>query len=426
MSPMGRLCGFLALLGGCTFNPGALDPGDGPAPADAFEAPPDLAIAAAPDLSEPVDLAGVDLTGLDLAVRPDLSAPPDLMPAPPDLAKPFVPSHVSANAYNANASDLTDVTEIDTKALKIRVSGGSPQNPPTGVTLAKDGAVVVLSVGAFTVTQPLTVIGDTPLVIVAAKAVVVGMAMRANAVKEAPGPGGAPPSMGSGMGAAGAKGSGTDDSGGAGAGYGTQGGAGGSTGSNSGPAGGAMYGGMLSQFLGGSGGGLGGQAGSCINKAMGVGGAGGGAIQISSAVSITVSGAGTIVVSGGGAHGGCSDVASGGGGGGSGGEIVTVAGTLAANGGGGGAGGTTGLMGNGGDGNDGTVNNTAATGGPANGPGSAGGAGGAGVTAPGAGVTATFNGGGGGGAVGRIFLRARGTPTSAGNISPPALVDTTF
>jgi hypothetical protein len=424
---------FLVVLGGCEFH---VNPAGNP-----LNAEPDQSVTvdlagAAPDLAAPaIDLLGLDLTGVDLATPP-----------PPDLSPVFTPSHVPAGSYKPAASDLTDVTEIDTKSLKIRVNGGAAQDVPAGVTFVNEGAnLAVLSVGAWTVNQELRVVGDRGLVVVAAKAVTVAAPLHADAQREVPGPGGSAASAGSGQGADGEKVGTYGDTGGSGAGFGTDGAQGGDvTGVNgmNGKSGGSSYGDPIATFSAGSGGGNGGEANKCP-KPGSLGGGGGGSLQISSAISLTLAASGNITASGGGGRGGCVDgpaiFASGGGGGGSGGEIfleaptIAVNGILAANGGAGGGGATyTGTVA-GFDGNDGQASGMPAqpTGpaAPTMMPGNHGGAGGAINALPqkGGSVGVDLNAGGGGGAVGRIWLRTRGVPaTSAGNISPAALTDTSL
>jgi hypothetical protein len=190
-------------------------------------------------------------------------------------------------------------------------------------------------------------------------------------------------------------------------------------------------------------GGCNGGAGGRANDAAGVGGAGGkggGAVQLSAAGTLQVSG--TITASGAGGHGGLQDQVgsaseggNGGGGGGAGGEVllegrdvsVMNGATLTANGGGGGEGGDSQSSGNRGN---------AGADGPSNAP--SGGAGGSGAVpcagngasggsasgAPGDGnnIGYSFGGcatGGGGGAAGRIRVNASQTcQVNAGTVSP--------
>jgi hypothetical protein len=409
---------FSFVLAGCTFRVGGLD-SDGGQPRGAdFGQVSDLGVGSVDSASSGLDLAGADL----------LSPMPDLLGV-------FTPSHVDPSYFRPGASDLSGVTAIDTTALTINGS------MPPGMAFVHDShGWAVLSVGAWHVDQPVTVTGDAPLVVVAAKAVTIDKPILAAASHGSAGPGGAGPSAGSGKGGDGNADGLADDSGGGGAGFGTAGAKGGDDNTDgSGGNAGSLYGALVSDFGGGSGGGAGAGSGTC-GGGLGGGGAGGGAIQISSAVSVTVSNGGGINVAGGGGRGGCSSAGSAGGGGGSGGEIfleapsVEVDGTLAANGGGGGGGGTNGGF-NPGDyvdgvsGNDGATSAAVASGGKGGGSnGGDGGAGAAGTTAPQQPDKAT-NAGGGGGAVGRIWLRTHGAqPTLGGNhsISPPAGVDTTL
>ena len=228
-------------------------------------------------------------------------------------------------------------------------------------------------------------------------------------------------------------------SGGGGAGHGTDGNVGGDRGA-------AVKGGALGPtvnaagaLLGGSGGGHGGGyvAGLCSID-QGRGGAGGGALQISTAGKIVVGAFGGIDVGGGGGTGGCKsgggDKRTGGGGGGAGGlvfleavEGITIAlgATLEASGGGGGGGGSGSP---GGDGQDGPYPIGTASGGSGNGGGSGSGGSGGSVSAPPQlGASGSETAGGGGGATGRVFLRTRGaTPSVSGLISAQRTDDPTF
>ncbi len=194
-----------------------------------------------------------------------------------------------------------------------------------------------------------------------------------------------------------------------GGGFGTAGGAGGAVGA-AGGAGGTTSGDVALVPL--RGGCKAGNTGS-----IGGGGSGGGAIQITSATSITISGAITAPGYGGSVNAG----------GGSGGAIlleaptVTISGGVYANGGAGGCGEFS-------SGNNGSASTQPAAGGPCN-NGHSGGNGGAGTTAPTAGDSLTNVGGtqqyapGGGGAVGRIRINTlSATVAGTGAQSPPASI----
>ena len=96
----------------------------------------------------------------------------------------FVPSHVPATTYKTDASNLTGVTSIDTHDLTINGAA-----PPTGVTFAFQSGVAVMSVGTWTISSPITVTGDAPLVVVAAGAVTISSTIAADAQGATPGPG---------------------------------------------------------------------------------------------------------------------------------------------------------------------------------------------------------------------------------------------
>jgi hypothetical protein len=385
----------------------------------------------------------VQLTATPKPPPPDMAVPSDLaMEPPPDMAPypPIVPSHVAPSRFAAGAPPISGLVEIDTTALTFRrapaatYDGGTTETPdagsimPPGVQFVVDGNYAVLSVGALTVDKELFVRGSRPLVIVSSGAVVVDDVIHGEATNLVAGPGGSPSNAGPGAGGpATANSSGTG-----GAGHGLAGGGGGSScpgggcgfltccgPAAGGGAGGAAYGTSVTELVGGSGGG-----------GAGCGGAGGGAIQISAAGPILITGRGAIHVGGGAGAGGC--------GGGSGGEIflegrgVSVIGTLAANGGGGGAG------------QQFLMTPTAATNaflGPTPAPGGGlilifggapqmnGGLGGARDVAAGTGGSnSTFQSAGGGGAVGVIWVRvpASVTPSLTGSISPAPSIDTTL
>ena len=339
----------------------------------------------------------------------------------------FVPSHVSASAYKTNAGNLSGVTAIDTTALTINGAA-----PPTGVTFAIDNGIAVLSIGTWNITSTVTVTGNAPLAVIAAGSVVLSgnAALHADANLATPGPGGNAPCSATGAGhdATSSEAPGGGDYGG------------GAAGPPDAGAAGATYGALLTDFCGGSHGGAGTPpfGTGCTQVA---GGAGGGAIQISSAVSILVESS-TISAAGGGGTSDCyssfsgTTAEAGQSSGGAGGEIfleapmvsVTDPSTLHtglfAN--GGGAGGAHGLKGTGTgvvvvpgtNGSNGQSAQAAATG-----------VGNGAYSPDGTQLTpATYvSGGGGGGGVGRIWLRTRGTPaTISAELSPAPSVDTTL
>jgi hypothetical protein len=276
---------------------------------------------------------GPDLADLPLDATAD--AVTDMVLDAPDTTPPPFGVHVPLANRTGGTTDLEldgmdeAATEIDTTALTI---GGL--EVPDGITfeaLPADGSgpeLAVLHVGAFTVTTGrVRVTGVRPLVVLAAGAIQLDGVLAAGGVGPLPGPGGNDAGRGRGTGAVGTEGGG-------GAGFGTRGGSGSATTEETRAAGGAAYGTTLLVILqGGSGGGPG--ADGTI-----LGGGGGGAVQLSSLVSITIGDLGGIDAGGGG---GSADTGQGfGGGGGSGGALVLQApslalrGTLSANGGAGG------------------------------------------------------------------------------------------
>ena len=341
--------------------------------------------------------------------------------APADAPPSFTPSHVPPGVtFDDTAADVSGSLAIDTSTPAIKPP------LPAGARLEKLGNVVVLFVGAWTVNGPVAIRGDLPLVVLAARAVTVSAGIDAGAQQIGRGPGGFASLDGPGKGGNGAQ-AGTIDTGGGGASFGGLGANGGSAGALAGGTAGVVYGDTFAEFFGGSGGGQG----SPPCTGFGRGGAGGGALQISSRVAITVASAAWINAGGGGGEGGCKAIsgqAQAGGGGGSGGTLVleapdlAIVGALAANGGGGGAGGSgVGAL------FDGAPGTNAGAGLPAIAPAAGGttpadGLGGAGATNGSAAVTpptVVNNQGGGGGGVGRIWLRTFGNaPVVTGAISP--------
>jgi len=485
------LCVTFGLASGCVFTVAGIDVDhqdladtDGGFDASSDDLP-DLAgdDLAGIDLSG-ADLAGMDLAGADLAMpdlstpdlsMPDFSAPdllvpldfstlPDLTP-PPDLTAPLVfPSHVPAHYLDDSKIDwkITSDTTIDTGALTISPAA------PSGVVFVADGSFAVLALNKLTLgndassSTKVRVIGSRPLVIVAGDSIIINGVLDGGGQGGQAGPAGGAAGIGSGAGGAGAPGT-ANATGGAGGGYGTSGGAGGARpttggGSNAGPVGGVTYGSpILTTLVGGSGGGNGvstsGNTIFCGDSSPG-GGAGGGAIQLSARVSVSVAtyhssffGAigGIVSVSGGAGAGGCgaSTRTASGAGGGSGGAVlveapsVVISGVLGASGGGGGSGGhqNFGTV-NGSDGRDGLVygtqiNQSSLGGGTQFGLSQVGGKGANAVvntgdaTAAGAGDNETSSGGGGGGGYGRLYVRSHGAATVA-QASPAPVTDTSL
>jgi hypothetical protein len=347
----------------------------------------------------------------------------------------FAPSHVSATAYRTDAANLSGVTAIDTHALTINGSA-----PPAGITFVFENGIAVMSVGLWTIDQGVTVSGDTGLVVVAAGAVslTANGSINASGSLGQPGPGGDAACSMTGLaanGPTGASGGGGDFGGGASAGGGSA---------------GKPFGSGLTGFCGGGRGGDGATAAAYVDNCIGgpfnnagSGGGGGGAIQISSAVSITIPSGTQVTANGGGGGGGCYyhtslvpyDHTIEAGGGGAGGEIfleaptIQVAGGVFANGGGGG--GPRNGTSAGTPGTDGASLNSAAAGGTNNAPSQAGGNGAysadgqqlAPATVPNPPTV-----GGGGGGVGRIWLRTRsgGADMTGGALSPPPATDITL
>lgn len=395
---------FLLLAGACGLD--ALGTGElGVASPDGSAAPDDAAARVGPD-GEPLDLDGSEITL--------------------DGGKLVVPSHVPA-PVDPSAPDLVGVGKIDTTARVVGMANASP--PPAGLRFEDIGGVSVLYVGAWTVDVDVSVRGAAPLVVIASKSVSVRAKIDASAQHDQGGPGGGPSKSGPGAGGD-AVPSGTDDPGGGGGGFGIAGAPGGAGISVPAGAGGPAYGGLVTDFLGGSGGGRGSPYNvSPCTLTDGNGGAGGGLLQITSAVSITIDASGTITAGGGGGRGGClnggTDTMSGGGGG-SGGTIfleaptVIAHGVVAANGGGGGGGAQAGPAKRGFDGADGTLTLVGAAGGIGANPERNGGAGATRAALPQQPGGNYNNAGGGGGAYGRIWMRARVTPDLTGAVVTPA------
>jgi hypothetical protein len=380
---------------------------------------------------------GVDSTGDDAGAGGDVDLA--LIVTPSDMGG-FLPSHVPPGTLNPEASDLPlGITAIDTSALTL-----NGQGPPSGVQFVpvpNHNEWAVMTIGGWTVDQKVKVTGTRALIIVAARRVDIAAIIDGSADHLTPGPGA---TLGGKGGDGSAQAGGDGDSGGGGGGFGASGAQGGDGLGTTGGSGGSPYGNTRTFFGGGAPGGFGGGAPQCGADEMqkGRGGAGGGAIQISSAIDVTVEATGGVNVAGGGGTGGCGSLASAGGGGGSGGLVflespsVTVLGKLTANGGGGGGAGSGNGNNDGSDGANGALSAMPAHGGPAGGGGflsssngGDGGNGAAGISGATRGANQE-NGGGAGGGSGRVWLRTpfATTPVIGGGalMSPTPTIDPTL
>jgi hypothetical protein len=345
--------------------------------------------------------------------------------APPPLAL-----HLAASdgIPGDTALMLSGTVSIDTGAPSIGVT--LPGSDTFDLRPQLDGGprLAVLHVGSLSVASlaNVKITGPNPLVIVASSDVDIAGLLDASAHGTTRGPGGAMPGAGNGKGSNGAHGDNASDSGGGGGGYGMTGAKGGAIDNgctvDAGNAGGTDGDAPITVLVGGSSGGE--SSGTACDPDLG--GAGGGAIQISTWARIAISVTGRINAGGGGGSGGTdcgdSDVNSAAGGG-SGGAIVLQApsisndGVIAANGGGGGGSSFSG-NGSGTPGQDGQSNATPATGGT--GASAPGGKGAAGAIAATSGGTASCgeNAGGGGGGVGWIAVSAGYTGAGVASPSP--------
>jgi len=385
-----------------------------------------------------VMVGGCDVSGQFIPIDSGDDGPGDAGVDSDAAPPPFTPIHLTQDALNRDALDVAltaDLTTIDTAALTI---GGQES-----AYFVRRGTYAVLFAKELSIRGTVKVTGTAPLIAVASGAITIAGRIDLSAAQGTAGPGASEASLGAGGDGQSAYISGADvqvSSGGGGGGYGTAGGGGSGGAGRAAPGiGGPIYYGLQpgDPLVGGARGGRGGcRNGPCID-----GGAGGGALQLSSAISITILPLGVITAAGAGGSGGGWQ-AVGGGGGGAGGEIlleapsIVVAGTLAANGGGGGGAGGNGSYNTpqGQAGEDGHDSATPALGGPGGIPmGSDGGSGAAG-TADGFheaqnGHAGFSEGGGGGGGAGRIWLRHRATipPDRTGStISPPVSLDDTL
>jgi hypothetical protein len=334
------------------------------------------------------------------------------------------PAHLSEAPAPATARLEVGAGTLDTTGLTL---DGLPV--PEGTTFlaaAQPGGpeVAVLAVQKLRVEVggTLLVIGSRPLVVVAEVILIEGV-LDAGAHGSVPGPGGALPGDGPGVGASPTKPDPGDvcDPAGGGGGFGQAGATGGvdsCTVTGGGGAGGASYGDdELAILIGGSGGGTG-SPGECATTLPG--GAGGGALQLTAYEHIEITATGVISVGGGGGSGGvfCGlNDAGAGSGGGSGGalfleapEIDVANPTAFGLGGGGGGGGGNGNSGNGVVGIGEAGDDGGASGGRGGATGAVttsgdGGSGGAPGSEPTIGEPADFNPGGGGGGAGRFVQR---------------------
>ena len=365
----------------------------------------------------------------------------------PDLGPPLMPTHLANANPDAGTCNLTipppspNIPTFDT--IQGRLNGMplpsgcvfQEEQQQTSSTPPLQFTVAVLIVRNLMIPSgtALRITGSRPLAIVARERIQIDGMLDGSAALNSPGPGGllVEPGVGQpGMSSNGA------DSGGGGGSYGTL----GTSGADAKVAGDAANGGVngaryndtslsISVEAGSAGGTGGGVDGSVP---CGLGGGGGGALQLTAGYVLRVTG--QVLVNGGGGLGGCYNSSSaqgqGGGGGGSGGGLylesrileLTSTAILAANGGGGGGGrGDLTQTQQRNDGQDGQVSATPAPGGnQSSTSGGPGGAGAAGSTAATSGMNNFPNGGGGGGGVGRIVLRAQTMSTAGSIVSPPA------
>ncbi|ACY13779.1 hypothetical protein Hoch_1213 [Haliangium ochraceum DSM 14365] len=405
------------------------------------------------DLPEiaPRDAAVLDSPRLEDARPPPSGSEPDAesdasivlidaspKPIPPNRF-PFDVAHLHQDDAWTGTATLTLVQGdiIDTSNLTVAnttydgTEGDAIVFQPLS-QLGGETEIAVLHVGSLTVNGgTVRASGHRPLVILAKTIRLTGL-LDGSAAYTTPGAGGESPGQGPG---AGSIGSSTEyyDGGGGGGSFGQTGGMGGSLGTDDSFPGlpGQTYGTPeLFVLQGGSGGGEGFIGSSICSNALG--GAGGGAIQLSAAQSINIESGGGILSSGGGGAGGIQCDEDGrngaGAGGGSGGAIylqapaVVHTGILAANGGGGGGGSSRDGASN--AGSNGVPSEERANGGQETGTfGGPGGCGGSRQGDPCDGENSHINSGGGGGGAGRIVIvSAPGGFSSEGTLSPNAIV----
>jgi hypothetical protein len=358
-------------------------------------------------------------------------APPSAFDAEIDGAPLDEVAHLNANTEAMLTSTtpwmISASTSIDT------TTGDISPSPPGGVIVLDDVAqtgagpnVMVIQAGAIMISATVTVVGDKPLILVADN-ITVSAVFDVSAENDIPGPGGFLPGMGPGPGIGagepGDNGNNRSDSGGSGGSHGSRGGDGGNGDSITGEMSGTVYG-TRDVLVGGAGGGEGSPSGCVLD-----GGAGGGALQLTAKLVLTITAA--INAGGGGGQRGknCGGGDGGsGGGGGAGGMIYLQSpsmlggvAALGANGGGGGGGADDDGTPAGGPGLD-APSGLGGGGGTGGGEGGGGG-GGASGTADGADGTdrsgTDDNGGGGGGGVGHIYYKTTGPPPPY-SASPPA------
>jgi hypothetical protein len=326
----------------------------------------------------------------------------------PDHADPCdLPMINGALAIDADATYDTETNEL--------VVGGVTSTPETQILtdLDPDVRLVLFESVAIAGGATLAVTGSMPLLLASNSTIQIQGSLAVAAALDAPAAGsepaactGTPPTVG------------TDDDGGAGGGGGGGsggiGGTGGTGDSNDGEAAGGTGGDALSPPNSPRGGCAGARGGEGTAADFGLGGAGGGAVQLSARTLIAVSGSGAIDAGGGGG-GGAQGNDCGGGGGGSGGYIrldaididVLDMASVTANGGGGGGGSTSLDTADGDPGENGTRTDLQAAGGDASGGSASDGAsGGAGTVVNGASQNnpAVGGGGGGGGSVGHVII----------------------
>lgn len=361
---------------------------------------------------------------------------------------PFVPSNFSPSQLPAPAGAYTfgcGTTVLDTVSNDggVQWMNSCPAQPvpPHRIIMVGGQQTVLLSFDAITINggSSLRLIGGRPVIIAAQGAVTLSGNIDVSSVLAAQRGAGSNNNCMTGRGADGQTGGNPETGGGGGGGaFGSDGGNGStSLGGILGGAGGTPRGMReLVPLQGGCQGGNGGRA----TSMWGFGGAGGGAVQLTSAGQVLLNGGAYVTASGSGGRGGQADQRIGGGGGGSGGGILIEAqriqlngsSFLTANGGAGGEGsGYGGAMWSGVDGQEGSyITAVPAQSVSIGACGGNGGTGAAGTTAAGNGGPPTVSGcqsnvpgGGGGGGVGRIRLNA-GTGGCSINgtavISPPA------
>ena len=361
----------------------------------------------------------------------------------PPVVVPFQPSNIGAELIGTGQAPLVlddpgDIIEIDTTNNVILVDGNPLDLTGIEITVVSQGDPALPELTVFSATDlvvtPNTIVaafGDRALVFaLSGSATIEGFVALTGGLRSFSDHGaggflGGNDDNIDGSGPGGGKNGGVADTGGGGAGHVALGGIGGARANTPGGDGGIVHGEeTLVPLVGGSGGGRGGDLG-------GPGGGGGGAIQISAVDSITISGA-TGGINAGGGGGRSSGDDDGGGGAGAGGAILLEAptvtidtGFVTANGGGGGSGGNDLTRGN--NGQTGRTDGIVAAGGLRAGEGAAGGDGGLGnnpLGLPGQDSSdqenIDENAGGGGGASGRIAVRANSLQTTNAVISPTA------